>query len=105
MDFSNKRLRDVIDYLDYHELMKIKQDLDKGGLHLKEFIKLKVKERENEHKTICSNCQNDIDPHSSTSFTMLFGPSDFKKKATFCGQDCLEYFLQNIKEMKKSKID
>ncbi len=106
MEMSNKRLRDVIDYLDSDELLRIKVDLEKGGIHLKDFVSIKLKERENLHRQICSNCQADIDPHSTSIYTLVFGPSDFKKKATFCGMDCLEYFLESIKEMKlKKNID
>jgi len=101
MDIAKKRLRDVIDYLDESELKRIDTDLAHGGLHLRNFVQHKIKERETEHHGVCTNCQNDIDPHSSKIYTLIFGPSDFRKKATFCGSDCLLYFLNHLSTIKK----
>lgn len=95
------RLRDVISSLEFDELVKMKNDIEAGGFHLKSFIEQKIKEQEVQHEKFCSNCGAKINPSNTNNFTLIFGPSDFKKKATFCGVDCLEYFLQEIKQMKK----
>jgi hypothetical protein len=36
---------------------------------------------------------------------LIFGPKDFRKKASFCALDCLEYFIEKIKKEKKAKED
>jgi hypothetical protein len=95
------RLRDVIDSLEFDELVKMKKDIEAGGFHLKRFVEDKIKEEEKKHDAFCANCSAKINPGSTTTFTLIFGPDDFKKKATFCGQDCLEYFLSELKQMKK----
>ena len=95
------RLRDIIDSIEYDELVKMKKDLENGGFHLKQFVEHKIKEEEKKHEVHCSNCSTKIDPKSSSTFTLIFGPDDFKKKATFCGMDCLEYFLKELKQIRR----
>jgi hypothetical protein len=97
----DKRLRDIIHTIDYYELLKIKKDLQDGGIHLKKFVEDEIKKRQVHHHITCSTCGIDIDPKSTVTTTLIFGPDDFKKKATFCGKDCLQYFIQSMDEMKK----
>ena len=94
------RLRDVIDSLDYNELVKMKKDLEYGGLHLKSFINKKIQEKESHHSKSCSVCSSELKENSVNNFTLVFGPEDFRKKASFCGIDCLEYFIKDLKDMK-----
>ncbi|MFT4302981.1 MAG: hypothetical protein ACMXYG_00300 [Candidatus Woesearchaeota archaeon] len=100
----DKRLRDVIDSIDYYELLKIKKDLENGGYYLKSFINNEIENRQKQHSIYCSSCGNHIEPNNPNSQTLIFGPHDFKKKATFCGKDCLSYFLSRTEEMKKGNI-
>ncbi|MCB9358956.1 hypothetical protein H6503_03430 [Candidatus Woesearchaeota archaeon] len=100
----DKRLRDVIDSIDYYELLKMKQDLDTGGHHLRTFINKEIENRQREHSVSCSTCGSHIEPSSPNTQTLIFGSSDFKKKATFCGKDCLSYFLSKTEEMKKGQM-
>ncbi len=95
------RLRDVIDSLEFDELQRMKKDVESGGFHLKKFLDEKIKEETKKHERICANCNCTIDPYSTNNFTLLFGPDDFLKKATFCGPDCMEYFLRDLKEIKR----
>ena len=92
------RLRDIIDSLDYYELKKIEKDLTEGGQHLRRFVQEQVKKREHKHETICVNCHSEINQQSASTYTLVFGPSDFLKKASFCGTDCLEFFLERLKQ-------
>jgi hypothetical protein len=97
------RLRDMIESLDYGDLLKLKRDIDGGSYHLKKLLKEKIKEAEKQHAKVCSVCSNEIDPCNVNSFTLIFGPHDFKKKATFCALDCLEYFLSKLKHIKSER--
>lgn len=97
-----KRLRDVIDKIDYYELLKIKKDLDNGGKHLNDFISQEIDHRNKHHHVYCATCDCEIDPKSSETTTLVFGPADFRKKATFCGRDCLNHFIKTMDERKKS---
>jgi hypothetical protein len=95
------KLREVIDSLDYNEMVKMRKDIDAGGFHLKKFLDSKIKEQEKAHDTSCANCFSELDPNRTNNFTLVFGPHDFRKKASFCGVDCLEYFLKELKKMKE----
>ena len=94
-------LRDIVDSMDFNELTRMKKDIDNGGLHLKKFLETKIKEREKKHEKYCSTCATELKPENTNNFTLVFGPDDFRKKASFCGTDCLEYFLKELKQIKK----
>ena len=98
---AHKKLRDVVEILDEGELHKILKDLETGGIHLYNLIKAESKKRYALHHAYCSNCSVEIDSESPSSYTIIFGPADFKKKVTFCGKDCMEYFMKNLNVLKK----
>lgn len=102
----SRRFEDVVDVLDYNELMRFKSDLDSGAITIKKLLLEKIKNKLKEHERICATCSNTLNFYKSSNYTMIFGPDDFKKKASFCGLDCLEYFIIKLKELKeKSKED
>ena len=98
----SKRFEDVMDVLDYNELMRFKSDLDSGAITLKKLLEEKIKRRLKEHEKICAICSSDINFYKSSNYTLVFGPDDFKKKASFCGIDCLEYFITKLKGLKSN---
>ena len=101
-----RRFEDVIEVLDYNELMRFKSDLDSGAITLKRLLEQRIKEKLKEHEKVCATCSNDLDFYKINNYTLVFGPDDFKKKASFCGLDCLGYFIIKLKEMKaKPKED
>ena len=97
-----RRFEDVIDVLDYNELMRFKSDLDSGAIMVKKLLEDKIKRKLKEHEKICATCSNDINFYKSNNYTLVFGPDDFKKKASFCGIDCLEYFIAKLKDLKSN---
>ncbi len=102
----SRRFEDVIDLLDYNELMRFKNDLDSGALTLKRLLEAKIKNKLKEHEKICATCSNELNFYRTSNYTLIFGPDDFKKKASFCGLDCLEYFIIKLKNIKtKPKED
>ena len=96
-----KRFEDMMDVLDYNELMRFKTDLDSGALTLKKLLEENIKKKLKEHEKICATCSNTLNFYKTNNYTLVFGPDDFKKKASFCGLDCLEYFIIKMKEMKE----
>ncbi len=58
------RFKDIIDNVEYEDLLKIDYDLDNGGTHLSRLIKKIIKDKQNEHDNKCSICSNDIDNFS-----------------------------------------
>jgi len=97
-----RRFEEVLEVLDYNELMRFKEDFDSGGITLKRLLESKIKQRLREHEKICATCSNDLNLYKSNNYTLIFGPDDFKKKASFCGLDCLEYFIIKMKGHKNS---
>ena len=95
-----RRFEEVIDILDYNELMRFKNDLDSGAIILKRLLEEKIKKKLREHEKVCATCSNDLNFYKTNNYTLVFGPDDFKKKASFCGLDCLEYFILKLKDMK-----
>src|SRR3989338_4692054 len=101
-----RNFEEVMDVLDYNELMRFKSDLDSGAVILKRMLEEKIKKKLKEHERICATCSNNLNFYKSNNYTLMFGPDDFKKKASFCGLDCLEYFMIKLKNMKiKTKED
>jgi len=99
------RVKDMINALEYEDLIKLKKDLvNYKGLHLKKLVEERIKQIEQEHRKYCATCLTKIEPESTDNFTLIFGPASFRKKASFCGIDCLQYFLEKLKKMKKETI-
>ena len=96
----SRRFEEVMDILDYNELMRFKNDFDSGAVTLKRLLEEKIKKKLKEHEKICATCSNNLNFYKINNYTLIFGPDDFKKKASFCGLDCLEYFIIKLKEMK-----
>jgi len=97
------RFKQFLDSLEHYELTELKQQIEKGKLDIIKEVQEKIKEREKSHAKDCATCSNSLDPYNTNCYTIMFGPDDFKKKASFCGLDCLEYFLINLKQIKSSK--
>jgi len=93
-----KKIDEVMDLLDLNELVSVKRDLDSGGERLGKLVSLRIKDELKKHSNFCCVCNAKLDPYSVSNFTLIFGPDDMKKKATFCAIDCLEHFLANLKD-------
>ena len=101
-----RKFEDVFEVLDYNELMRFKEDFDHGSISIKKLLETKIKQRLKEHEKICATCSNNLNFYKSNNYTFIFGPDDFKKKASFCGLDCLEYFISKMKNQNGSeKLD
>jgi len=87
-----KRIHKLIESLNYEELVELKNKLEEGTVS--SAIKKKLERFKNLNK-VCPVCNT---PVGDEGLTLIFGPSDFKKKATFDGTDCLEYFLYKIRK-------
>ena len=95
------KFREAVEHLEFAELQKIKSDLDTGAMHMKRIIEAKIQKKEAEHGHVCNVCMSSIDQFSVNTFTLVFGPDNFKRKASFCGMDCLKYFIANLENLKK----
>ena len=95
------RFNKFLSSLEHYELVSLKKELEKGTIDVEKEIQENIREHEKKHSNYCTTCSNSLDFYNTNNYTIIFGPEDFKKKASFCGLDCLEYFLIKIKQMKK----
>jgi len=92
------RLAKLIESLDEEDLQLIKKDMYAGNIE--RLINKKLQEKkEADFNKVCPVCQTSI---GDEGITLIFGPSGLRKKASFCAQDCLEYFLTKLKDNKKT---
>lgn len=96
-----RRFAEVVEMIDFNELVNMKKDIDKGGMEIERVITQKIKEELKKHNIYCTTCNTKINPYSTSNFTLIFGPEDLKKKATFCALDCMEYFIENLKDLRR----
>jgi hypothetical protein len=84
--------------------VKIRKDLDNGGHHLRAFVDSKIKEIERDEVKSCAVCGAALNPHYIDDYSLIFGRFDFKKRAWFCGLDCLNFFIKGMGEKEKERL-
>ena len=99
-----KRLVDLVSGLDYGELIKMQRDLFTGGSLIKQLVNNKIKEINERESALCATCGATFTLSSADEYTLIFGPAEFKRRATFCAMDCMEYFFANLKEIAAKKL-
>jgi hypothetical protein len=88
----------LLDELSEEEFEMFEKDLRDGTIQRfidrkKEFFKVKGK--------VCAVCGNIAE---EDCLVLVFGEPSIRKKAHFCGTDCLEYFLNKYVKSKKPKV-
>ncbi len=91
------QLARMINEMEYDDLKLLQKDLDSGNIE--RLIKERLLYFEKGRK-ICPVCYRTIGENDE-HFTLVFGPHNFKKKAHFCGLDCLGFFISKIKEIRE----
>ncbi len=101
-----KSMREILNELDFEDLQKFKKDLEEGAVKIKKLVDQRIREEIEKHSHVCATCGKKLNPYEDEELCLIFGPPDFKRRAYFCGIDCLEYFLTKLKkiEVKKLKI-
>ena len=100
-----KKLRELLKELDHEDLYKLKRDLDETqGLFLKELVNQNISDIEEKEKKTCAGCGSSINSYLIDDFTLSFGPRDFKKRAHFCGLDCMEFFISEMRAKSQQKL-
>jgi len=99
-----KKLKEVVDNLEHEDLIKLQKDIEEeGGMHVKKLVSEKIQQLEDSEKAICAVCGKPINPYYTEHYKLIFGPRDFRKKASFCALDCMDYFLKNLRDSKTIK--
>ncbi|MBN1503221.1 hypothetical protein JW930_06800 [Candidatus Woesearchaeota archaeon] len=94
-------LKNLIKHLNEEELGYLQKDLYDGNISflIKQRLN-KIEKNKKEDIHVCPVCGILLDT-ANTKYTLIFGPSDFKKKASFCGKDCLGFFLSEHLQVKR----
>lgn len=74
--------------------------MENGNLDVEKEVQENIKEIEKKHSKFCTTCSNTLNLYNTNNYTLILGPEDFRKKTSFCGLDCLEYFIIKLKQMK-----
>ncbi|MFW5747080.1 MAG: hypothetical protein ACOCWQ_06040 [Nanoarchaeota archaeon] len=97
------KVRTMIHLLPHSELQKLARDLQSGGYHLKRLVDKRIQELETSDRGVCAFCGNPLTKNEAP-YTLMFGPQDFRKKASFCGIDCLEAFNRNLRNLQEKHL-
>ncbi len=96
-------IRNLLETMGHHDLVSLRQNVQKGNFNFNTLLKNTITMKENENVKYCSMCGNDLEPQSTSNYTIMFGPEGFKKKASFCALDCMEFFVGKLKEIKNNQ--
>ena len=93
-----RRFREVIELIDFEELVRMKDDLNKGGDGIRILVDKKIREEIKRQNEFCAVCAASIDSESETRLSLVVGPKDSERRVSFCAVDCMEYFLNDLKK-------
>lgn len=99
-----EKLSQLLGSLEYAELVKLQRDLSSGGLFFQGVIDKKVHEVETAHRKLCASCGKEMHVERDDLYTLVFGEKTIRKKASFCGIDCLENFTEVLKDHKMASM-
>lgn len=88
-------MHELLNNLTYEELLQLRTDIGNSAEYLHKLVTHKMNKIEATPRCTCANCQT---PISDNSFTLIFGPHDFRKKATCCSLECQEMFLFKLRQ-------
>lgn len=90
--------------LEYSELNRLKRDLDSGALLMQHIVNSKINEVETSNRAFCAGCSSTISKGKDEIYTLVFGETTIKKKASFCGMDCLNNFIDVLRQDKEESM-
>jgi len=99
----DEKLKKMLSGFEFNELLKLKKDLDAGAYLVKHLVNQKINEAEFSNRSLCASCNKKIDSDKEEIYTLLFGVN-IKKKASFCGTDCLNCFIDELRKDKEYQI-
>ncbi len=100
----SKKVSEIVAMLNYEELIDLQRDLFGGGTTIKQVVNNRIKEVNDSQTRVCATCGNTVNLGLNHEYTLIFGPKDLKKRATFCAVDCLEYFFVQLKQISEKRL-
>lgn len=90
-----RRLGDIVKSLSYEDLLEVRKDTLSKVPMMKYLVSERIKELESNGNR-CATCSSAL---NADEYVLMFGQAEIKKKAYFCGLDCMEYFFSHLREM------
>ena|SRR3989338_10135613 len=90
------KLKNSLNDFSFEELKVLDNDLRNGAEVMREIVFEKMQELSNSEK-FCATCFMEI---KNAKYSLTFG-TKFKKKASFCETDCMQYFISHLKEFEE----
>lgn len=97
VDMYNELL-EKIENANVYDLIEFKRKLKENFEELIKLIDSKIEKFEESNK-FCAVCGTAI-MEIEEPYVLIFGKRGIRKKAYFCGSDCLNYFLNNYTHLK-----
>ena len=90
------KFNEILNTLTFSELQELKFDIANDAEYLQKLVNTKIANIENINRKTCAGCGVDC---KEDAFTLIFGPSDFRKKGSFCSMECLEMFTYKLRSL------
>ncbi len=97
------RFKEFLEDLNYNELLDLQKSVKDKDSDIRKVLDNHVDVVERMNARVCATCGNQLLPNNTKNLVLHFGPEDFKKKASFCAFDCLEFFVEQLKAMENKK--
>lgn len=98
------KVSEIVAMLNYEELVDLQRDLFGGGATIKQVVSNRIREVNDSQTRVCATCGNTVNLSLNHEYTLIFGPKDLKKRASFCAVDCLEYFFIQLKQISEKRL-
>ncbi|HME86849.1 MAG TPA: hypothetical protein VKE88_00365 [Candidatus Nanoarchaeia archaeon] len=98
------KFKEFLENLNYGELVELQTTMKNKESEISKILTNHIDVVERMNARVCASCGSQLNLQTK-NLTLHFGPEDFKKKASFCAFDCLDFFISHLKdlEMKKEK--
>ena len=90
-----RRLGDIVKSLSYEDLLEVRKDALSKTPMVKYLVSERIKELESNGNR-CATCSSAL---NAEEYVLMFGRNEIRKKAYFCGLDCMEYFFSHLREI------
>ena len=92
-------MHSLVESLSYSQLKWLDAELSLGAPFLKEKVTRTIAQLELQERGVCASCGTALDSTHEVT-TLVFGPSSFRKKGSFCGLDCHSAFVSKLQTMR-----
>lgn len=90
------KFKEFLENLSYGEVVDFQKQVKDSKSLMRKMVDDQIDVIERTNARVCATCGHQLNLQTK-NLTMHFGPETFKKKASFCAFDCLEFFLTQLK--------